>query len=368
MTNSVNESENPAPLLMSDYDYDLPPELIAQSAAEPRDTSRLMVLDRARQTITHEPTFRAILKYLQAGDVLVANESKVIPARLYGQKTATGGQVELLLLRPAPPDWQTTPGPDWLVWESLVRPGRGMKAGTRLVFGPPADRLEAEVLGNSPAAGRFIAFHQPPLPFLERYGQMPLPPYIHQAPRDPSRYQTVYANPAAPGSAAAPTAGLHFTPELLAELAMQGVGFERVQLHVGLDTFQPVKEENALEHKMHSEWCALTAATAERLNATRAAGHRLVAVGTTSVRTLETAYNHQSGRLEAFTGETRLYLYPGKPLKAIDAMITNFHLPRSTLLLLVSAFAGREFMLRAYHEAVNQRYRFFSFGDAMFIY
>lgn len=353
---------------MSDYDYDLPPELIAQSAAEPRDTSRLMVLDRARQTITHEPTFRAILKYLQAGDVLVANESKVIPARLYGQKTATGGQVELLLLRPAPPDWQTTPGPDWLVWESLVRPGRGMKAGTRLVFGPPADRLEAEVLGNSPAAGRFIAFHQPPLPFLERYGQMPLPPYIHQAPRDPSRYQTVYANPAAPGSAAAPTAGLHFTPELLAELAMQGVGFERVQLHVGLDTFQPVKEENALEHKMHSEWCALTAATAERLNATRAAGHRLVAVGTTSVRTLETAYNHQSGRLEAFTGETRLYLYPGKPLKAIDAMITNFHLPRSTLLLLVSAFAGREFMLRAYHEAVNQRYRFFSFGDAMFIY
>ncbi len=353
---------------MSDYDYELPPELIAQTAAEPRDASRLLVLDRTQQTVTHRASFRAILDYLEPGDVLVVNESKVIPARVYGRKAATGGQVELLLLRPAPAQMQPADSVEPPVWESLVRPGRGMRAGVQLVFGPPEAELAAEIVGNSPAGGRYIAFHEPPLAFLERYGQMPLPPYIHQQPSDPGRYQTVYANPTTPGSAAAPTAGLHFTPELITELGQRGVGFERVLLHVGLDTFQPVKEENARDHQMHSEWCNLDHATAERLNMARAAGHRIIAVGTTSVRTLETAFRAESGQLEAFTGATRLFLYPGRKLQAIDALITNFHLPRSTLLLLVSAFAGREFMLRAYQEAVRERYRFFSFGDAMFIY
>jgi S-adenosylmethionine:tRNA ribosyltransferase-isomerase len=359
-------SEPTAPLLMSDYDYDLPLELIAQQAAEPRDASRLMVLDRANRRIIHRQSFRDILDYLNPEDVLVVNESKVIPARLFGRKEATGGQVELLLLRPAPalenePDRAT-------VWEALVKPGRGMRPGASLVFGPPEAEMRAEVIGPSPSDGRYIAFKGDLLPFLDKYGQMPLPPYIHQKPHDPARYQTVYANAAATGSAAAPTAGLHFTPELLEQIKGRGVGFERVQLHVGLDTFQPVKEENALEHKIHSEWCAIDAATADRLNQARRKGGRVIAVGTTATRTLESAVDRQSGRIEPFAGETRLYIYPGKPLKAVDALITNFHLPRSTLLLLVSSFAGREFILEAYQAAVNARYRFFSFGDAMFIY
>ena len=354
---------------MSDYDYELPPELIAQSAAEPRDASRLLVLNRAEGTITHRESFRDIRDYLRPGDSLVVNESKVIPARVYGRKIATGGGVELLLLRPAPQPFQPADQGMSLptVWESLVRPGRGMKAGVQLGFGSADDELTAQVIGESPAGGRYIAFDRPPLDFLERHGKLPLPPYIHQTPTDPTRYQTVYANPQAAGSAAAPTAGLHFTPQLIEELKAAGVAFERVQLHVGLDTFQPVKEENALEHQMHSEWCRLDEATAHRLNETRARGGRIVAVGTTAVRTLETAFE-PTGQLTAFAGETRLFLYPGKPLRAIDALVTNFHLPRSTLLLLVSAFAGREFMLRAYQEAIRERYRFFSFGDAMFIY
>lgn len=356
------------PLLMSDYDYELPPELIAQTAAEPRDASRLLVLERASQNLTHRASFRAILDYVKAGDVLVVNESKVIPARVFGRKSTTGGQVELLLLRPAPATLQRPESAEPTVWECLVRPGRGMRTGAQLSFGEPPDELTAEVIGESPASGRYIAFAQPPLPFLERYGQLPLPPYIHTQPADPTRYQTVYANANALGSAAAPTAGLHFTPELITELAQREVGFERVQLHVGLDTFAPVKEENALEHQMHSEWCAINAATARRLNEARAAGGRIIAVGTTAVRTLETAFDEASSQLEPFTGETRLFLYPGKSLQAIDALITNFHLPRSTLLLLVSAFAGRDFVSRAYAEAVRERYRFFSFGDAMFIY
>lgn len=361
------------PILMGDYDYTLPPELIAQEAAEPRDASRLMVLDRANHRITHRASFRDIADYLRPGDVLVVNESKVIPARLFGRKAASGGAVELLLLRPAPPletaaTSGTTSGATGTVWEALVRPGRGMRPGAELLFGMPGDEMRAEVLGPSPSDGRYIAFKGELLPFLDRYGQMPLPPYIRQKPHDPNRYQTVYANPGAAGSAAAPTAGLHFTPELLEKLKGRGVGFERVQLHVGLDTFQPVKEENALEHKMHSEWCAIDAATADNLNRARQVGGRVVAVGTTATRTLESAVDPESGVIRPFAGETRLYLYPGKPLKAIDALITNFHLPRSTLLLLVSAFAGREVMLEAYNEAVRERYRFFSFGDAMFIF
>lgn len=359
-------TEPTAPILMGDYDYHLPPELIAQQAAEPRDASRLLVLDRANHRIIHRQSFRDITDYLKPGDVLVVNESKVIPARLFGHKAASGGQVELLLLRPAPA--LETAGTTGTVWEALVKPGRGMRPGAELVFGIPGEEMRAEVIGPSPSDGRYIAFKGDLLPFLDKYGQMPLPPYIHQKPHDPNRYQTVYANPGAAGSAAAPTAGLHFTPELLEKLKGQGVGFERVQLHVGLDTFQPVKEENALEHKMHSEWCAIDAATAERLNRARQTGGRIVAVGTTATRTLESAVDRKTGLIHPFAGETRLYLYPGKPLKAVDALITNFHLPRSTLLLLVSAFAGREFILEAYNEAVKERYRFFSFGDAMFIF
>ncbi len=348
-------------LKTGDFDYELPPELIAQTAAEPRDASRLLVLDRVSQTITHRENFRAILDYLRPGDALVLNESKVIPARLFGKKQPTGGQIELLLLRPAPTSGEFS-------WEALVRPGRGTQPGARFLFGPEGgEQLAAEVSGVAPSGGRYIAFERDPLPFLEQYGQMPLPPYIHQQPADPQRYQTVYANPAAPGSAAAPTAGLHFTPELLQEVQQKGVTLEKVRLHVGLDTFQPVKEENALEHQMHSEWCAIDTDTAQRLNVARTAGGRIISVGTTAVRTLETAFNSATNQLEPFAGDTRLFIYPGKSLRAIDALITNFHLPKSTLLMLVSAFAGREFILQAYHEAVKERYRFFSFGDAMLI-
>lgn len=344
----------------SDFDYDLPPELIAQTPAEPRDSSRLLVLDRATQTITHRASFRAILDYLRPGDALVVNESKVIPARLFGKKE-TGGQIELLLLRPAPAFGENS-------WEALVRPGRGTKPGARFRFGPDeGEQLNAEVREISPSGGRYVTFGRDPLPFLEKYGQMPLPPYIHQQPADPQRYQTVYANPNLPGSAAAPTAGLHFTPELLGKAQAQGVSLEKVTLHVGLDTFQPVKEENALEHPMHSEWCAIDAGTAQRLNSVRAKGGRVIAVGTTAVRTLETAFSDATGQIEPFAGDTRLFIYPGKKLRAIDALITNFHLPKSTLLLLISAFAGRNLVLQTYREAVKERYRFFSFGDAMLI-
>ncbi len=294
--------------------------------------------------------------------MLVANESKVIPARLYGRKSKSGGQIELLLLHPYPDVTRITESD---TWETLVRPGRGTYPGAQFSFSEPGNELTAEVLEATPSGSRIIRFSQPPLPFLERYGQMPLPPYIHEKPADPTRYQTVYAT--IPGSAAAPTAGLHFTPALLEQIQTIGVGFERVLLHVGLDTFQPVKVENALEHVMHSEWCQLEPEVAARLNSARAAGGRIIAVGTTTVRVLESAFSPEKNQLEAFTGETRLFLYPGKPLHAIDALITNFHLPHSTLLMLVSAFAGRDFILEAYAEAVRQQYRFFSFGDAMLI-
>jgi len=351
-------------LKTSDYDYELPPDLIAQYPAEPRDSSRLLVLNRADTSLTHRDSFVAILDYIEPGDTLVVNESKVIPARLFGHK-ATGGQIELLLLRPAPDQLEIHGGAENSCWEVLVRPGRGTKVGAKLFFEGNGESLQAQVLGTSPSSGRYVLFERDPLPFLELYGQMPLPPYIHQQPSDPNRYQTIYATE--PGSAAAPTAGLHFTPDLLAAIKAKGVTFEKVMLHVGLDTFRPVKEENALHHEMHSEWCRLEAETARRLNQTRARGGRIFAVGTTTVRTLETAFDHTNHQFQPFAGETRLFLYPGKELEAIDALITNFHLPRSTLLMLVSAFAGRDLIIHAYHEAVRERYRFFSFGDAMLI-
>ena len=353
---------------IADFDYELPPELIAQTPLEPRDSSRLLVVQRATSTLEHR-TFRDLLTYLRPGDLLVANQSRVLPARLLGEKEPSGGQVEVLLLAV-----RGDLGPD--CWEALVRPGRRVQAGQRLSFGGGA--LTAEVLDRTAASGRVIrlsAREGTVSAALDLLGSMPLPPYIHTPLADQERYQTVYAR--TPGSAAAPTAGLHFTPELLAELHQRGIEMAYVTLHVGLDTFRPVGEERLDEHAMHSEEIELDAATADQINATRRAGGRIVAVGTTSVRVLEsvaalTAEGAGEGggvrRVVApYRGRTSLFILPGHQFRAVDAMITNFHLPRSTLLVLVSAFAGRELIARAYAEAIEQRYRFYSFGDAMLI-
>jgi len=354
---------------IADFDYDLPPELIAQTPIEPRDSSRLLVLHRETGVIEHR-VFREIGAYLRAGDLLVANRSRVIPARLRGVKEGSGGQVELLLLAV-----RADLGPD--CWEALVRPGRRIHAGQRLLFGGGA--LTAEALDRTPTGGRIVrlsAADGDVAGTVARLGSVPLPPYIHTPLADAERYQTVYARE--PGSAAAPTAGLHFTSELLAALESAGVDTTFVTLHIGLDTFRPIAEENLDTHAMHSEAIELDNAAAARINATRAAGSRVVAVGTTAVRTLEaiadlTAVRHERGEapagalVEPYAGRTALFIRPGHHFRAVDAMLTNFHLPRSTLLVLVSAFAGRELILRAYAEAVRERYRFYSFGDAMLI-
>ena len=350
---------------IADFDYDLPPELIAQTPIEPRDGSRLLVLHRETGAIEHR-VFREIGVYLRAGDLLVANRSRVIPARLRGVKEGSGGQVELLLLAV-----RGDLGSD--CWEALVRPGRRIHAGQRLIFG---GALSAEVLDRTPTGGRIVrlsAADGDVAGAVARVGSVPLPPYIHTPLADAERYQTVYARE--PGSAAAPTAGLHFTPELLAALEDAGVGTTFVTLHIGLDTFRPIAEENLDTHAMHSEAIELGAESAARINATRAAGGRVVAVGTTAVRTLEavaslTAEHGEApdaALVEPYAGRTALFIRPGHRFRAVDAMLTNFHLPRSTLLVLVSAFAGRELILRAYAEAVRERYRFYSFGDAMLI-
>ncbi|HEY0070394.1 MAG TPA: tRNA preQ1(34) S-adenosylmethionine ribosyltransferase-isomerase QueA [Chloroflexia bacterium] len=354
------------------FDYSLPPELIAQTPVEPRDHARLLVVDRATGSLEHR-RFYEIADYLKPGDLLVANESKVLPARLLGYKVGTGGKVEVLLLRPAPQPEEE--GGEPATWEALVSPGRRVKEGTRLGFGDAGGEpyLEATVVARTELGGRLLRFDRPPRPLLDALGQMPLPPYIHEKLSDPTRYQTVYAR--TEGSAAAPTAGLHFTRRLIDELKGQGVGFATVVLHVGLDTFRPVHEENVEEHPMHSEWYSLPQETAETITRTRAAGGRVVAVGTTSVRVLETAAQAQGIDAEDRTqpvrageGWSRLYIRPGYRFGLVDAMITNFHLPRTTLLMLVSAFAGRELVLRAYDEAIRERYRFYSFGDAMLLY
>ncbi len=336
----------------SDFDYHLPEERIAQTPVEPRHASRLLVLRRDRPELEHT-TFWEIGRYLRAGDVLVINQTRVIPARVYAHKD-TGGRVELLLLRRV----------DELTWETLVG-GKRMNQGRRLELedGPPA-----EIVGELDGSRRLVRFAEPVEDYLARSGQMPLPPYIHTRLQDPERYQTVYAREA--GSAAAPTAGLHFTTELMERLVEQvGVQFATVTLHVGLDTFAPVTEEDPATHKIHTEWCELLPHTAEVLNEARANGQRIIAVGTTSVRTLETAARAaKAGQAVApISGPTNLFILPGFQFKAVDAMITNFHLPRSTLLMLVSAFAGRERILATYAEAVRLEYRFFSFGDAMLI-
>jgi S-adenosylmethionine:tRNA ribosyltransferase-isomerase len=364
-------------LKISDFDYELPAELIAQTPIEPRDASRLLVANRQSQTFEHRH-FRDIGDYLQPGDLLIANQSRVIPARLLGRRAETGGAVEVLLLSERPDLGHNC-------WEALVRPGRRLREGARIEFGPEGEppRLLAEILTRTVAGGRVVRLSLPEIeqianndlqdPYqmlhvrerIDEIGKMPLPPYIHESLDNPERYQTVYAR--IRGSAAAPTAGLHFTSTLLSQLQQQGVQVGFVTLHVGLDTFRPVEHENVSEHKMHSEEIELNAETAELIRATKAAGKRVVAVGTTSVRVLESVASFNEGQIEAYKGNTRLFITPGRHYQVVDAMITNFHLPRSTLLLLVSAFMGKEFMERAYQEAIHERYRFFSFGDAMLL-
>ena len=337
---------------LSDYEYDLPPERIAQTPLERRDASRLLVYSRKDGQVTHAH-FHQISEFLRPGDLLVVNRTRVIPARLYGKKASSGGKVELLLVERR----------DERIWEALVG-GKRMTAGKRVVL---EGGLEAEIIEVLDGARRVVRFDQPVEPWLAEIGKTPLPPYIRESLDDPERYQTVYAQE--PGSAAAPTAGLHFTPELIQDLKAKGIGFAEVTLHVGLDTFAPVTEEDVREHIIHTEWCQLTPETAEAVRAAKAAGGRIVAVGTTSVRTLETAAQLAvEGQIAApVTGPTDLFILPGYSFKAVDVMVTNFHLPRSTLLMLVSAFAGRQQMLEVYKTAIQNQYRFYSFGDAMLI-
>lgn len=333
---------------LSDFDYHLPQERIAQTPVEPRSASRLLVLERDTGNLTHTH-FHTIGEYLRPGDLLVVNQTRVIPARLPAKKTETGGKVEILLLNQR----------DETTWEALVG-GRRMGAGKRFQL---ANGMLGEIVEELAGAKRVVQFEMPVNPYLEELGQTPLPPYIHETLPDPERYQTVYAQQN--GSAAAPTAGLHFTPELLESLEQQGVGLAKVTLHVGLDTFAPVTEDDVTEHHIHSEWCQLTPETAEQINQTKQAGGRVIAVGTTSVRTLESAA--KPDHVEPFEGPTNLYILPGYQFKVVDCMVTNFHLPKSTLLMMVSAFAERQKILQAYQTAIKEEYRFYSFGDAMLI-
>lgn len=338
-------------LKKSDFYFELPPELIAQDPLEDRSSSRLLVLDRASGAVSHH-VFREIVDYLRPGDCLVLNDTRVIPARLLGERE--GARVEVLLLKRREGD----------VWETLVKPGKKCRPGTRLCFG--GGLLKAEVLETVEEGNRLIRFAYEGIweEVLDRLGEMPLPPYITHKLQDSSRYQTVYAR--YEGSAAAPTAGLHFTEELLGQIAAKGVRIACVTLHVGLGTFRPVKEENVLEHHMHSEFYRVTEEAAEIINSTKAAGGRVICVGTTSCRTVESA-SKEDRTVRAGSGNTEIFIYPGYRFRVLDALITNFHLPESTLVMLVSALAGREHVLGAYAEAIRERYRFFSFGDAMLI-
>ena len=338
---------------VKDYDYDLPEELIAQDPLEDRSSSRLMVLDRQTGDVEHRH-FTDILEYLHPGDCLVINNTKVIPARLFGVKEDTQAKIEVLLLKRKEND----------IWETLVKPGKKAKPGTKLVFGDGL--LTAEVVDVVEEGNRLIQFHYDGIfeEILDQLGQMPLPPYITHQLKDKNRYQTVYAK--YDGSAAAPTAGLHFTKDLLQKVKDMGVDIAEVTLHVGLGTFRPVKVENVLDHHMHSEFYMVSQEAADKINRAKESGHRVIAVGTTSTRTLEAAAD-ENGRLHETSGWTEIFIYPGYQFKVIDALITNFHLPQSTLVMLVSALAGREHVLHAYEIAVKERYRFFSFGDAMLI-
>ena len=337
----------------SDFYYDLPHELIAQTPIEKRDTSRLMTLDRATGAVGHHH-FYDLPDFLRPGDCLILNNSRVLPARLVGKRLPGGGICEVLLLNDRGEN----------IWECLVRPGRKLRKGTKLSFGN--GELTAEIVEQLEEGGRLIRFDYEGifLEVLEHLGRMPLPPYIKEELQDQERYQTVYSKVL--GSAAAPTAGLHFTPELLDIIQRKGVRIGYVTLHVGLGTFRPVKEDAIEDHPMHSEYCTIPQETADLINETRASGGRCICVGTTSCRTLE-SWAADDGHMEARSGWTDIYIYPGYKFKVMDGLVTNFHLPESTLIMLVSAFAGREHVLSAYAEAVRERYRFFSFGDAMFI-
>lgn len=338
---------------VKDFYYDLPQELIAQDPLEDRSSSRLMVLDKVTGEVEHRH-FKDIVDYLRPGDCLVINNTKVIPARLYGVKEGTEAKIEILLLKRKEND----------VWETLVKPGKKCRIGTRINFGEGL--LTGEVIDIVEEGNRLIQFHYDGIfeEILDQLGQMPLPPYITHQLKDKNRYQTVYAK--YDGSAAAPTAGLHFTPELLEQVRAMGVEIAEVTLHVGLGTFRPVKVENVLDHHMHSEFYVVEEDEAKKVNDTKAEGGRVICVGTTSCRTVESA-STEDGILHAGTGWTDIFIYPGYRFKVLDALITNFHLPESTLVMLVSALAGREHILAAYEEAIKERYRFFSFGDAMFI-
>lgn len=338
---------------VKDFDYFLPEELIAQDPLEDRSGSRLMVMDKRSGEVEHK-IFKDIIDYLNPGDCLVINNTKVIPARLFGAREGTNAKIEILLLKRREND----------IWETLVKPGKKAKPGTKIIFGEGL--LVGEILDVVEEGNRLIQFTYDGIfeEILDQLGQMPLPPYITHQLQDKNRYQTVYAK--YDGSAAAPTAGLHFTKELLEKVKEKGINIAEVTLHVGLGTFRPVKVENVLEHHMHSEFYMVSKEAAELINATKDAGKRVISVGTTSTRTLESAAD-ENGRLKETSGWTEIFIYPGYKFKVIDALITNFHLPQSTLIMLVSALAGREHTLAAYEKAVEEKYRFFSFGDAMYI-
>lgn len=338
-------------MLLADFDYNLPEELIAQMPVEPRDHSRLLVLDKAANSLTHRH-FYDLKDYLVPGDTLIFNDTRVIPARLIGRKAETGGRIEVFLLTRINGD----------EWETLVKPGKKAQVGTVIEFG---DELRCEVISHTDFGGRIVRFKYEGIfeEILDRLGETPLPPYIKAELADKERYQTVYS--CHRGSAAAPTAGLHFTKAMMADLESRGVKLGFVTLHVGLGTFRPVNVENIEEHQMHREYYSVPPETAALVNETKQRGGRVIAVGTTAIRTLESAAGKNS--LTAQSGWTEIFIYPGYEFKIIDAIITNFHLPKSTLLMLISAFAGKDFVFRAYEEAVKQEYRFFSFGDAMLI-
>lgn len=345
----LNENE----MKVTDYYFDLPQEQIAQDPLEDRSSSRLLVLDKETGEYSHH-IFREITEFLKPGDCLVLNNTKVIPARLFGEKEGTQAKIEILLLKRKEND----------VWETLVKPGKKAKVGTKIIFG--GGLLVGEVIDIVEEGNRLIKFTYEGIfeEILDQLGQMPLPPYITHQLKDKNRYQTVYAK--YDGSAAAPTAGLHFTPELLQQVKDMGVDIAEVTLHVGLGTFRPVKVDNILEHHMHSEFYMVTQEAADKINNAKKNGHRVICVGTTSCRTIESAAD-ENGMLKESSGWTEIFIYPGYQFKVLDCLITNFHLPESTLLMLVSALAGREHVLAAYEEAVKEGYRFFSFGDAMFI-
>ena len=337
---------------VSEFNYELPEELIAQTPLEKRDESRLMILDKANQTIEHK-TFKDIIEYLEPGDCLVRNNTKGSPARIYGKKE-TGAHVEFLLLNNIEGD----------IWETIVRPGNKLHVGTKVIFGEGI--LIAEILEIMPGGTRKVKFSYTGIfnEILDKIGLMPLPPYIHEELKDNTRYQTVYAK--YDGSAAAPTAGLHFTPELLKKIEEKGIKIANVTLHVGIGTFRPVKEENVENHEMHTEHYYIKQEDVQKINETKRQGKRVIAVGTTSCRVLETIAD-ENGLVKETEGDTSIFIYPGYHFKCLDGLITNFHLPQSTLLMLVSALAGKDYIMKAYNEAVKEKYRFFSFGDAMFI-